>query len=63
MKMAEKKNILKLIMLLKIFPEKEEFQRQGDEMAWKIAKCKTDLSSLKKSLEELKLGMISWKRL
>ena len=33
--------------------EKEELQRQGDEMAGKIAKCKKDLSSLKKTLEAL----------
>ena len=39
--------------VIKTAQEKEELQRQGDEMAGKIAKCKKDLSSLKKTLEAL----------
>ncbi len=39
--------------VIKTAQEKEELQRQGDEMAGKIAKCKKDLSSLKKTLEVL----------
>ena len=39
--------------IIKTAQEKEELQRQGDEMAGKIAKCKKDLSSLKKTLEVL----------
>ena len=32
--------------VIKTAQEKEELQRQGDEMAGKIAKCKKDLSSM-----------------
>ena len=39
--------------VIKTAQEKEELQRQGDEMAGKITKCKRDLSSLKKTLEAL----------
>lgn len=40
--------------VIKTAQEKEELQRQKDEMDGKITKCKKDLKSLKKTLEALK---------